>query len=81
MKALSRHPQVVVATPGRLLDLLERRVLRLDRYSCPMLLFSTAKMPVGLIVTSFSRVGYVVIDEVDKLIEGGMEAQVRQVTR
>ncbi len=52
---LKRRPQVVIGTPGRLKDLLERRVLHLE------------------------RVGYLVLDEADRMLDMGFIKDIRLI--
>ena len=57
MHLLKRHPQMVVATPGRMLDLLRRRILDLG------------------------SVRYVVLDEVDRMLDIGFRDDIRAILR
>lgn len=52
---LKKNPSLIVATPGRLLDLMERRVLNLD------------------------AIGYLVLDEADRMFDMGFAPQVRKI--
>lgn len=52
---LKRRPQIVIGTPGRLKDLLERRVLQLG------------------------RVGYLVLDEADRMLDMGFIKDIRHI--
>ena len=57
MHLLKRHPQVVVATPGRMLDLLRRRIV------------------------NFGSVNFVVLDEVDRMLDIGFRDDIRSILR
>jgi ATP-dependent RNA helicase DeaD len=54
-RALDHHPELVVGTPGRVMDLLERRIL------------------------SFQNVRYVVLDEVDRMLDIGFRDDIRKI--
>lgn len=57
IKALKRNPQIVVATPGRLMDHVKRRTIRLDSVSTVVLDEADRMLDMGF------------IDEVTKIIE------------
>ncbi len=55
MKFLKHGPELLVGTPGRVLDLLERRII------------------------DFSNVRYVVLDEVDRMLDIGFRDEIRKI--
>jgi len=55
MKHLKTHPEIVVATPGRVMDLLDRRLL------------------------SLQNVRFVVLDEVDRMLDIGFRDDIRNI--
>ena len=55
MKFLKHHPQVLVGTPGRVMDLLERRII------------------------NFQNVRFVVLDEVDRMLDIGFRDDIRRI--
>src|SRR5690606_32205709 len=56
-KQLERGPEIVVATPGRLMDMLERRQLHLN------------------------NVKFVVLDEVDRMLDIGFRDDIKKILR
>ncbi len=54
---LRRGPHIIIATPGRLIDHLEQRTVRLD------------------------KVGILVLDEADRMLDMGFEPQLKQIMR
>ncbi len=55
VRVLSHHPEIVVGTPGRVIDLLDRRLLSLD------------------------NVRYVILDEVDRMLDIGFREDIRNI--
>src|SRR4051812_35636610 len=55
MKYLKHHPEIVVGTPGRVMDLLERRII------------------------NFNNVRFVVLDEVDRMLDIGFRDDIRRI--
>ncbi len=55
MKFLKHHPEIVVGTPGRVMDLLERRII------------------------NFNNVRFVVLDEVDRMLDIGFRDDIRKI--
>src|SRR5688572_26166220 len=55
MKFLKHHPEVVIGTPGRVIDLLDRRII------------------------SFENVRFVVLDEVDRMLDIGFRDDIRNI--
>src|SRR4051812_20907675 len=55
MKFLRNHPEVVIGTPGRVIDLLERRII------------------------NFDNVRFVVLDEVDRMLDIGFREDIRNI--
>src|SRR3954454_22390584 len=55
MKFLKHHPEIVVGTPGRVMDLLERRII------------------------SFENIRFVVLDEVDRMLDIGFREDIRNI--
>jgi ATP-dependent RNA helicase DeaD len=55
MKFLKHHPQVLVGTPGRVMDLLERRII------------------------NFHNIRFVVLDEVDRMLDIGFRDDIRRI--
>jgi len=55
MKYLKHHPEIVVGTPGRVMDLLERRII------------------------NFQNVRFVVLDEVDRMLDIGFRDDIRKI--
>lgn len=55
IRALSHHPEIVVGTPGRVIDLLDRGQLSLD------------------------RIRFVVLDEVDRMLDIGFREDIRNI--
>ncbi|MBT5807971.1 DEAD/DEAH box helicase [Candidatus Uhrbacteria bacterium] len=55
VKALRSKPHVIVATPGRLIDLVGQKKIRLD------------------------KVGILILDEADRMLDMGFEPQIRQI--
>lgn len=55
MRELKNHPEIVVGTPGRVIDLLERRLL------------------------SLSNIRFVVLDEVDRMLDIGFRDDIRNI--
>ena len=55
MKFLKHHPEIVVGTPGRVMDLLERRII------------------------NFHNVRFVVLDEVDRMLDIGFRDDIRKI--
>lgn len=55
MKFLKNHPEVIVGTPGRVIDLLDRRIL------------------------SFENIRFVVLDEVDRMLDIGFRDDIRNI--
>src|SRR5687767_11693353 len=55
MKFLKHHPEVLVGTPGRVIDLLDRRII------------------------NFENVRFVVLDEVDRMLDIGFRDDIRNI--
>lgn len=55
MKFLKHHPEIVIGTPGRVIDLLDRRVL------------------------DFDNIRFVVLDEVDRMLDIGFRDDIRNI--
>ena len=55
MKHLERHPEILVGTPGRVIDLLDRRII------------------------DFANVRFVVLDEVDRMLDIGFRDDIRNI--
>ncbi len=55
MKFLKHHPEILVGTPGRVIDLLDRRII------------------------NFSNVRFVVLDEVDRMLDIGFRDDIRNI--
>jgi superfamily II DNA/RNA helicase len=55
MKFLKNHPEVIIGTPGRVIDLLDRRIL------------------------SFDNIRFVVLDEVDRMLDIGFRDDIRNI--
>src|SRR5581483_10562354 len=55
MKFLRHHPEILVGTPGRVIDLLDRRIISLD------------------------NVRFVVLDEVDRMLDIGFRDDIRNI--
>jgi superfamily II DNA/RNA helicase len=55
MKFLRNHPEIVIGTPGRVIDLLERRII------------------------NFENVRFVVLDEVDRMLDIGFREDIRNI--
>ena len=55
MRFLKHHPEIVVGTPGRVMDLLERRII------------------------NFNNVRFVVLDEVDRMLDIGFRDDIRKI--
>ena len=55
MKFLRHHPEIVVGTPGRVIDLLDRRII------------------------NFDNVRFVVLDEVDRMLDIGFRDDIRNI--
>src|SRR5689334_1544232 len=55
MKFLKHHPEILVGTPGRVIDLLDRRLI------------------------SFENIRYVVLDEVDRMLDIGFRDDIRNI--
>jgi ATP-dependent RNA helicase DeaD len=55
MKFLKHHPEIVIGTPGRVIDLLDRRII------------------------NFSNVQFVVLDEVDRMLDIGFRDDIRNI--
>ena len=55
MKFLRNHPEVVIGTPGRVIDLLDRRII------------------------NFDNVRFVVLDEVDRMLDIGFRDDIRNI--
>ncbi|HEY1629483.1 MAG TPA: DEAD/DEAH box helicase [Tepidisphaeraceae bacterium] len=55
MKFLKHHPEVLVGTPGRVIDLLDRRII------------------------NFSNVKFIVLDEVDRMLDIGFRDDIRNI--
>ena len=55
MKFLKHHPEIVIGTPGRVIDLLDRRIL------------------------SFENIRFVVLDEVDRMLDIGFRDDIRNI--
>jgi ATP-dependent RNA helicase DeaD len=55
MKFLRNHPEILVGTPGRVIDLLDRRII------------------------NFANVKYVVLDEVDRMLDIGFRDDIRNI--
>jgi ATP-dependent RNA helicase DeaD len=55
MKFLKHHPEVVVGTPGRVIDLLDRRII------------------------NFNNVRFIVLDEVDRMLDIGFRDDIRNI--
>jgi ATP-dependent RNA helicase DeaD len=55
MKVLKHHPEIIVGTPGRVIDLLDRRII------------------------NFQNVRFVVLDEVDRMLDIGFREDIRNI--
>ena len=55
MKFLKHRPEILVGTPGRVIDLLERRII------------------------NFDNVRFVVLDEVDRMLDIGFRDDIRKI--
>jgi ATP-dependent RNA helicase DeaD len=55
MKFLKHHPEVIVGTPGRVIDLLDRRII------------------------NFENIRFVVLDEVDRMLDIGFRDDIRNI--
>src|SRR5207249_10385867 len=55
MKFLRHHPEILVGTPGRVIDLLDRRII------------------------NFANVRFVVLDEVDRMLDIGFRDDIRNI--
>ncbi len=55
MKFLKHHPEILIGTPGRVIDLLDRRIIE------------------------FSNVRFVVLDEVDRMLDIGFRDDIRNI--
>src|SRR5688572_9228753 len=55
MKFLKHHPEIVIGTPGRVIDLLDRRII------------------------NFNNVRFVVLDEVDRMLDIGFRDDIRNI--
>jgi ATP-dependent RNA helicase DeaD len=55
MKFLKHHPEIIVGTPGRVIDLLDRRII------------------------NFNNVRFVVLDEVDRMLDIGFRDDIRNI--
>ena len=55
MKFLRHHPEIVIGTPGRVIDLLERRII------------------------NFDNIRFVVLDEVDRMLDIGFRDDIRNI--
>jgi ATP-dependent RNA helicase DeaD len=55
MKFLKHHPEILVGTPGRVIDLLDRRII------------------------SFENIRFVVLDEVDRMLDIGFREDIRNI--
>jgi ATP-dependent RNA helicase DeaD len=55
MKFLKHHPEILVGTPGRVIDLLDRRII------------------------SFENIRFVVLDEVDRMLDIGFRDDIRNI--
>ena len=55
MKFLRHHPEVIIGTPGRVIDLLDRRILQFD------------------------NIRFVVLDEVDRMLDIGFRDDIRNI--
>ena len=55
MKFLKNHPEIVIGTPGRVIDLLDRRII------------------------NFENVRFVVLDEVDRMLDIGFRDDIRNI--
>src|SRR4051794_31311283 len=55
MKFLKAHPEILVGTPGRVMDLLERRII------------------------NFENIRFVVLDEVDRMLDIGFRDDIRRI--
>src|SRR3954451_19402528 len=55
MKFLKHHPEIIVGTPGRVIDLLDRRII------------------------NFQNVRFVVLDEVDRMLDIGFRDDIRNI--
>jgi ATP-dependent RNA helicase DeaD len=55
MKFLKHHPEILVGTPGRVIDLLDRRII------------------------SFNNIRFVVLDEVDRMLDIGFRDDIRNI--
>ena len=55
MKFLKHHPEILIGTPGRVIDLLDRRII------------------------NFDNVRFVVLDEVDRMLDIGFRDDIRNI--
>lgn len=55
MKFLKNHPEILIGTPGRVIDLLDRRIIRFD------------------------NIRFVVLDEVDRMLDIGFRDDIRNI--
>ncbi len=55
MKFLKHHPEIIIGTPGRVIDLLDRRII------------------------SFENIRFVVLDEVDRMLDIGFRDDIRNI--
>jgi ATP-dependent RNA helicase DeaD len=55
MKFLKHHPEIIIGTPGRVIDLLDRRII------------------------SFENIRFVVLDEVDRMLDIGFRDDIRTI--
>jgi ATP-dependent RNA helicase DeaD len=55
MKFLKNHPEIIIGTPGRVIDLLDRRIIR------------------------FENIRFVVLDEVDRMLDIGFRDDIRNI--
>jgi ATP-dependent RNA helicase DDX23/PRP28 len=73
--ALREGCHVVVATPGRLKDCLERRYAVLQQVPCLVLVLVLVLSP--LTVLPFVQCNYLVLDEADRMVDMGFEEDLR----
>ena len=73
-EALSKGVEVVVATPGRLIDLMQEGIISLAQVN---LLIDIIKEFV--LKYLFLKVSYLVLDEADRMLDQGFERDIRQI--
>ena len=77
-KDLSAGAEIVVATPGRLLDLLEENALSLEGITSKSIRLFFSSLPFLLILFSLA-ICYLVLDEADRMLDDGFEPAIRAI--